>query len=488
MLASLILAAAAARPTVFPVAVPADPDSAHAAAVAGFALEQVLKKDAGHELVPTERLAPATTSDAGTALARARTYVQRAHLAYDNLDFSSAATLLDKAVSELEKTNLVEHWGELSAALVLRAAARFFGGDVAGGQAEVERLVGMDPAAAFDPKVFSPDLLDVVAKARKSSGASAKEPLDVRCDPPARVYVDGVYRGISPVSVKALTPGEHYVTVFATGYLLGEKLGRSGPGQSTRFHLDEAPGARGYLAFLSKIATGWGDQAGADAARDLGRAAGADEVMAILASHEGRRTVLKVQRVAVSDGHLLADGSGGAETDAALAQAAQELSFGAVAHDRPREATGAAVAIGEVRGIHVAGLRLGLDRESIALYSGALSGLALVTGLVTGALASNNASTLHLTAQTDPSVDTLVSHGRAEAVTADVCFVVTVVGGGAWALLHYQPWKLLPRSTPQAKSPPSEEKPPEPKPPPPPGDDPFSTQLETPLAPAWSAR
>jgi hypothetical protein len=74
--------------------------------------------------------------------------------------------------------------------------------------AELRKLFALKGDYALDPKRASPAFLALAAEAKAAVGRAARS-MEVRSSPPAaEVFVDGVFRGIAPVSVGGLAPEE----------------------------------------------------------------------------------------------------------------------------------------------------------------------------------------------------------------------------------------------------------------------------------------
>lgn len=80
------------------------------------------------------------------------------------------------------------------------------------------RALALDPDAALDPGVFSPEVqsaFDDAVRAQRAAGRSSR--LLSTVPPGARVTLDGRPLGLSPLTL-SLAPGTHYLTLERTGF------------------------------------------------------------------------------------------------------------------------------------------------------------------------------------------------------------------------------------------------------------------------------
>ena len=121
----------------------------------------------------------------------------------------------------------------------------------------------------------------------------------------AQVFVDGQFRGFSPVTLSNLTPAEHFVTAIAPGYMLAQGKVR-GEASAHASSLSPMPGAPEALGERARRRPRGLDR---DAAlRELGTLAGTEQVLALLvrgAPGAAAQDAIAV-RVDVTDGHNLA--------------------------------------------------------------------------------------------------------------------------------------------------------------------------------------
>jgi hypothetical protein len=439
-------AAAAGKdpPVLLTAAVERDPKLAVLAAQTSYILDAAARRGGRFELVDlAERLDPLGVKKRRTWHESAADASEQAKKSYDLLEYRDALGYIQRSVELYEQTNLAQTFRELSAALVFRVASRYFDGDEAGARAELERLLTVDPRAEFDPQRFPPDLRDTVDRVKEERKAAGRITLDLSTDPvPARAYVDGIYRGVTPLGVRGLSPGDHYVTLIAPGYTFYQEKIKVAPGTAHRVTLAQLPPGP-TVAFMKKLAYGAPD--GLSVVRALGRGVGAAQVAAAFVDYAGRDVRVALWRIEVSDGHLAAEAEVVApETDPNFAAKLDRMFADAMAKDAPRGQKGEPVLVSRRNVLSRFAGEVGLDRntgQAVALIS---TGALAAGWVLFGALAASSNASYRNTPQTDPRIvdGSLAGTGRGLALTADVMLGLTAVSGLVWAVLRYGwPWE-----------------------------------------------
>lgn len=178
---------------------------------------------------------------------------------YENLELDKAVTVLSRAVDRFEKVPAVLFEGRAESyirALTFLGASLILQGDPQRGQDAFRRLLAYDRRAQLDKSLFPPGMVGTFEAVRR----------DVLADPPGsvsvfttpghgKVYIDGVFRGVSPCTVERLPPGRHLVVVRKAGYLVWGGAAEVEPGeeQNTRARLVELPTTEQLLQNISGI-------------------------------------------------------------------------------------------------------------------------------------------------------------------------------------------------------------------------------------------
>ena len=131
-----------------------------------------------------------------------------------NTDVQKAAESCDKALQAFEHSDLSQSFDAMLAAWTLRAAALLANADAKGAMVELNLLLPVGAKATFDPNIFPPDFIAQLKQKREELGTKSNLGLEVVAKPaPARVFLDGGFRGVTPLELAGLAPGEHLLVV-----------------------------------------------------------------------------------------------------------------------------------------------------------------------------------------------------------------------------------------------------------------------------------
>ncbi|MFT3710399.1 MAG: PEGA domain-containing protein [Archangium sp.] len=399
--------------------------SAQQGALEGAAEDALIRASRFTVLLNREAFNPEAAKKRNEALGEANDMVKFGMKSLEELDNVKATESFTAAMETLETTDLSRDFTALLEAWVMKAAGHATGGENAPAKKDIESIIGLNAKAEFTPTYFPPELLKFTEAQRKLV-ANAKGELLVRTEPAgARVWVDGVYRGVSPVNVAGLTAQKHYVTATLGGYALGQSQPSPGEEVISLAASELAPGWKKALSDIKKDPEGVTRDA---AAQQLGKAAQLDQVFLVLAkkSVAGEKFDLIALRLETRDQHNLAyKAATVSPTDPeALAGFFDSLT----GRDTKRE--------GKEPLHHFKGGG-GADVKTIAGVSLlGLAGVSAVTGVVFGVMAGNNAAQYKVTPQTR-SFDSanLARDGRTFSVVADVSYLVAIAAGATGGVL-----------------------------------------------------
>ncbi len=388
--------------------------------------EQALTRSGRFEVI---KLADAADADAARARqsrqAEADSAFQAGMQAYDALDTQKAVQLFDKAVKGYEQTDLSRNFPSLTRAWIMRIASHVANGENRVARAEVDRLLPVSPKAEFSSRYFPPEELAYVEKVRRTIGALSTSALLVKSAPGAgQVYVDGVFRGLSPAAVNKIPPADHYVTVLAPGYALQQERARDGTVEVT---LKPAQSFKRLQDLRQRISSAPRGEDRDDAARELGQWLGVNQVLVAVASKSptGDRLEVVGLRLEVADGHNLAYAERALPLGEPLGAAADAFFDELSVSDAPR-------AGGPVT--HYSAARWTRQKSGYVLLG---TGAALLGGALASALHARNEQRLF---QATPQVDVTTSDGHRRggqtfAVLADVFALTGVVAAGTGTYL-----------------------------------------------------
>ncbi len=224
--------------------------------------------------------------------------------ALDELDNIKATQDLSAALESLRGADLSRVFNEFIDASLMKAAGHATGGELAPAKREIEAIAALSPRAEFSPTFFPPELLKF-ADMQKRLAAASKGELLVKTEPAgARVWVDGVYRGLSPLTVDGLGAGKHFVSASLGGYDLGQTL--APPGEVT---LTLTPGEleRSWKKTIDDIKRNPNGSTRDEATLALAREAKVNQLLLVIAkqSTAGEAIELTALRLDAFDGHNL---------------------------------------------------------------------------------------------------------------------------------------------------------------------------------------
>lgn len=430
--------APAKKAKALPVALALTPNAQGQAAQVGYIVESAVRRSLKHEFVdPAEKFDPTGVGYRLEKQTRARDAVAFGRRAYENLEDGLGIESFNRAISAFEESALWENFQGLSGATVLRILVKW-SEDQTETRKEVARLMAVDPRIEFPPDLTPPELAAEVTRAREQRKNEEKFSLDVSTEPvAARVYVDGVYRGTSPTSVRGLVGGEHYLSLVAPGYSVIQKKVRAGPGATTTETLKQADRSGPFHVFLERIKKGFTNKDEVNAAQLLGRLATADETLVVGVSRNAGRVTIEFHRIVVSDGHVISLGTLDlAENDPAFATKVDEAAKKVLATDRERGTNNAPLAVRSELANFVDNIS-NVSPDKIRIGVGVTGGVLMLAGLGLGLSASAQETELRALPQRNPNVDQISSSGFAKAVTADVLLGVGAVAVGTWAWLQF---------------------------------------------------
>jgi hypothetical protein len=327
-------AGAQARATCTALAVAQDPGATRVAVQLGALLESSLRRNGAFAFVDVADVADpggaerrfSVAQDASEAFAKARE-------AYDGLEFEGAADHARRAALLASNGPLVDRREALSGALLLGAAARYYAGDEPAARAEFSALHAVDAGAWMDPVAWSPELLAVSLDEKFRLLPLRKGAARVETRPgPARIYVDGVFVGISPLTLRGLTPGAHRVTAQAPFFELAD--GTVDFSGALTLTLRRAAAGSELEALGRKLSDSFGNPDGDEALLQLGRAAGTAQLLVARVEGAGGEQRVRVVRVSAADGRLLGESQGPLALDSTAGLVAADKLVRAALRDR----------------------------------------------------------------------------------------------------------------------------------------------------------
>lgn len=201
-------------------AVPRDPSGQKAAAAIGAILgERVAQHPKLRLIEPGRALSGDPRTREEETLLRARTALADGRRAYDALALDDAIARLGQSVSLYQQTGpLLGDLTELQTALAYLGAALTLRGSSDEGVSTFLELLTIDPGYA--PDGFPPTVTRIFDRAVERLGALAKGSVEIYSTPPySAVFVDGRFRGVTPLTLADLHAGTHYIRLEQNGYV-----------------------------------------------------------------------------------------------------------------------------------------------------------------------------------------------------------------------------------------------------------------------------
>ncbi|WP_074950632.1 PEGA domain-containing protein [Myxococcus fulvus] len=413
----------AAPSSVTVVAIPLDATARTEAARLAYWAEQSVARSGRLELVRlSEALDAQGRAEREAKAAEGAQAMKDGQAAYDELDTQKALERFDVAAKAFEAGDLSRGFGDFVRARVMKAASQVANGENAAAQLEIRAVLAVDPRAQFSSNFFPPDEMAFVDKERKAALAGSTVALTVRTEPvPAQVYVDGQFRGVSPVSLSGLTAADHFVTVMAPGYELEQRRAREG---ETALTLTPSASQRALQAITERIVRK-PDGAERDVAlRELGALAGVSQVLALLV--QGGTGTAPVQvtglRLDVTDGHNLGYAVGSVPVGEAMATGSDTFLSSLVGADTARLAGNKPVTHFSSGG--------GSNRKTMGYVLMATGVALLAGGIYFGMEASSKEDDFRRAPQTSPRAKDFKDTGKTYALVADIGLVTGLVSAG----------------------------------------------------------
>ncbi len=202
-------------------AVPRDPSGQRAAAIVAAVLsERVAERARLRPIEPGRALSGDPRTREEETLSRARTALADGRRVYDALNLDEAIARLGQAVSLYQQTGpLLGDLSELATSLAYLGAALTLRGSTDEGVSTFVELLTINPGYSIEG--FPPTVAKMFEKAVEKLQKAAKGSVEIYSTPPyAEVFVDGTFRGVTPLTLKDLPGGTHYLRLEANGYVI----------------------------------------------------------------------------------------------------------------------------------------------------------------------------------------------------------------------------------------------------------------------------
>jgi hypothetical protein len=217
------------------LAVAKDSASQKAAAVASFVARSAFARNPRYQLLDLEAFLDESADNTGrAAVSRALEALDRGGKALDALEIEPALASLNEAVVAFEQgAAYVDNLNPYVDALLKLGCAYALNADNNSSREAFRRALILDRAAV--PEKLPPQAKRPFEEAGQKVDDAPRGALNVFTTPgAAEVYVDGVFRGASPIIVDRIAAGPHFVRVVKPGHRgMGRMLKTSGKGEET---------------------------------------------------------------------------------------------------------------------------------------------------------------------------------------------------------------------------------------------------------------
>jgi hypothetical protein len=201
---------------------PADEFSQKAAAILNHVVRENFRRAPGFGLIEMrDVLNKGATDSRLDALERGKKLLAEGKEQYDNLELDTAVEKLSKARDEFQKAvGQLRSGRDYLDTLLYLGAAYILSGDADRGGEAFREVAMYDKRISLDPKLFPPSMIEIFNQSRDAVSQGPVGNVQLKSNPPAcEVFLNGVYKGIAPLSLMKIPEGSHFVELEKDGYL-----------------------------------------------------------------------------------------------------------------------------------------------------------------------------------------------------------------------------------------------------------------------------
>jgi hypothetical protein len=459
-------------------AVARDPSGQRAAATADALLLTRVKASPKLRLIEPARVLsgdPRTREE--ETLERARAALADGRRTYDAMSLDQSIARLGQAVSLYQQTGpLVGDTVELKTALAYLGAALVLRGSPDEGESTFIELLTIDGAHQLEG--FPPTVLTVYERATQKLEKLASGAVEIFSTPPyAAVYLDGRFEGVTPLTLKDLVSGTHYLRIEKVGYTVHGQPLEISPNQQITSQTRLSSIKRG--AELRDLTARCADEVLTDgmggALRQLARELVADTVLFVSVTQSGSDATFTGAVFDAATGTRLATERAVLSIDAPnflkgvdelvtrVTKAAETGKPGDAPKQGGDQGSSGAFGLGSSGGnnapppppaVSVANAPPPVEEEGTpaTIYLGwtlvGVGAAGVILGAVFGGLAKATYDDFRLTQQTSPDLPSIQDTGKTWSLAADLSYAggaVFAIGGATVLLieLYSQPKQIL---------------------------------------------
>ncbi|MBN2361250.1 MAG: PEGA domain-containing protein [Deltaproteobacteria bacterium] len=311
----LLLAAPAAAQdsrgiSIATFAVARDSASAQQAAVTDFLVRQSFQRNPRYAVLDVEGfLATGTPIQARDQMQRALAQLDKGRQMYDAFELDPAiATLTDSVIAFERGAAALTDMGPYVRALQLLGATHMLKADKKSARNAFERALLVDPGATLQGGGYPPTVLEAYDAAREAVKAIPLASLSVYSNPAAaEVYIDGIFRGATPLTVQRLPAGRHVVRVYRAGYLSFGKISDLLEGTESTLQASLKPTAQAaqFEGLLRRAAPEAAQDGAGAATQELGAWLKVDQLLVVQVTASGNDVTLQAAHTDAAGGARL---------------------------------------------------------------------------------------------------------------------------------------------------------------------------------------
>jgi len=300
----LLALPAVARPKITAAVVALEPELEAQSLADWRALDAFSATNPRVTYVTTDKAAALDQATRTKKAAEARALYAEALAAFDDANMPAALMKANEALRRFEASDLSQGFQGYVECLALKALILQVTG-ASSASNELRRLFTLAPGYGFDSPRYNPGFMALAEHVRAKVQAKARVPLALRPPgPSALAYVDGTFRGVTPLVVPELPAGEHVVTLVSPLGGFFQAMATAGRGKSFEAALPVSDEGKALAQHLEQLRAGIRNDSYTKPAQALARWAGAEETLVIALARAGGRVEATLLRV-LPDGRRL---------------------------------------------------------------------------------------------------------------------------------------------------------------------------------------
>ncbi len=229
LLAGAERTARAQAPSAAVVVLPTDSFSEKAAAILNRIGRENIARSGKYQPADIRGFLEQDIEDPRTAhLKKAVELLKKGQEQYDNLDLDPAIETLTKSIKYFRKAaGRLGDGRYYKEALLYLGSCYILSGDTEQGREQFKLVAMFDKRSVLDKKIFPPSMIELFEKVKSEVATMPTGSMQIKSDPTgAEIFINGVYKGVTPLNVGKIPEGEHFIRIEKDGYVPWGKLGR----------------------------------------------------------------------------------------------------------------------------------------------------------------------------------------------------------------------------------------------------------------------